>query len=915
MEVLGYGLGLFQKLTLVFTLHVCGEDDELAQNQENQYQGVTRTICNGQRACLRLQISPPVDWSGPVDEFIDHFYQNASNISFVYKCVTTHIDNSEEDKADSSNCANGRSIWNANTTVLMSAEAPIVFTRTRNASDTDTDIDTGGNEETSHVHSNRVGPLNGMSGKPLAVESDSGLCIHLYTTINVAENHIDVPLQLICGLKYTVEAASFGANMNSGTGSGTGVRRAHEMSSLRSSASYENNSFDASNSRASAMHSEEIEESALRLLLENNRFRPTRIPSREVGMPVRIIQALHLHHRCVEIGPSTSMLLLTASNRHPRHALLVHAVNLHFSDSYARRAVSKSTPSTEVTDQPLNIAALFRFQRSDVNSTIVSTDSTQVDSAAVSKVDSNGDEILVPPGGTYTFAFTVTPQSNPEQSENSSLNLQTTADLATNRAKSSVTNIGDKSVVPPHLPSADGLWHPLFLGSYCTPLSVTWMLCGNGSTGSLDDANALHSQKLNCDWSIGCTRAVHTDGQTFPKNQLTSRMTRATTPTVLGRVELPNSSLHSSDTRWKSRQMNTVSESMRTVRPVVDTPETSPKRLDAFTAAHEAMRQYYGIASGTNEHISSSTIMSDSNRPAESAARHSNATSQATAVPDVISGSKALSADTTGKSPNPDNGGVRASNGPSHSLYNSIGSDRNVRSPLGFVPSNVATLQDSQLSPPAQATTGSRAAVSHRNDISPYRSIMSPSGVDFRMQKEAILHASQKGASRSSPARSMRLPGEVEGYRMASFAVRIDGPPYGLLHTSVRLIVHITNLSGESFTGLQLRSSYEPANHDAAAGATGSVLLGNQIHSNVHSVSVGSAQPSCLISECRSQLDGVLLPGSTTVLDMHVLPLQLGHLVLGALHLWDPRSEPARTYPLLQKYSLLILEKHPNSTE
>jgi len=197
--------------------------------------------------------------------------------------------------------------------------------------------------------------------------------------------------------------------------------------------------------------------------------------------------------------------------------------------------------------------------------------------------------------------------------------------------------------------------------------------------------------------------------------------------------------------------------------------------------------------------------------------------------------------------------------------------------------------------------------------------------------------------------------------RQSLFCVRIEGPAYGVLHQLVELKVHITNMSSKSFGALQFRSSYfvhDPSSttvaSDATAGAalvssssssagiasknkrdwgvsststgtsvnvsglgargvfenahihqyySGSILMGNTV------CATGAAAPACLLMECRTQLQEILLPGATTTLTLHALPLQLGHLVLGALHLHDPQALPAQTYTLLQSYRLLILER------
>jgi hypothetical protein len=75
------------------------------------------------------------------------------------------------------------------------------------------------------------------------------------------------------------------------------------------------------------------------------------------------------------------------------------------------------------------------------------------------------------------------------------------------------------------------------------------------------------------------------------------------------------------------------------------------------------------------------------------------------------------------------------------------------------------------------------------------------------------------------------------------------------------------------------------------------------------SASASASAAACLVSECRTQISGTLLPGDTATLTLHALPLQLGQLVLGALHLYDPQEVPAKSYTLLQRYSLLILDR------
>ncbi len=756
----GFGLGLFSKLRIA---------PHLNDLYEVREKGLL--AADGQRATLKLDITPPEKWESSIDSFADIVMRHASTMSLVYACTCRR---------------DGKELFKDSASLL-------------------------------HLHADEIEEeFTGKEqcGNTLAVirATDIGVSITIPILVQVPPSYWDEALQLQCSLQLSVESAIAAA-----------VPAFRQSSALNDG-----------------------EEAAMRLLLENNRYRPTKVPPQCAFMKLSlyVIQALQLKSRNVELSPCDSLLLLEAHNLHPLASITLLAVTAQSAESEQFHQPIENTNSVDDRSayveegRPVDVSALFRFQRLIGNESI----------------NSNGDNgaiVTIPPKGNYTFAFKITPQRPP--------NI-----FAANSKDTSYRT--DDNIMTSN---GEFLWHPSLLGCYRTPLSVQWTEPTQSKQQVLQRV-----QRHYCNWSLGTASQ--------------SAM---------------------------SKQMQINRNENETVQH--DKPSQPP------ISSAGLMRQWSGT----------STLSSNSGA-------HVDEANMRTPVKGLSLTQKASSRVSSPQPPSSYSSSPMSGISARQALQAYYGNDGN-RGGSSATPLQINQRQQNEGSNTQSSTKGLSPG-----PITTALENMQLNGSSLKKQPtvlvsplprseqtiQALHHVSSTSINNSplpgnhSPMRTLTpLPvteyAALSATSTSSFRVTVHGPPYGIVNKPVTLSVSVLNVSQKVFLGLQLSTSYTCGDSDNGHSIlAGSLLPVGGTEHVPQSPSIDGTSPAYnldtvftpdfLVSECRTEINGVLKPGDQCCIELTALPLKSGQSFLTGLHLHDPHDGfKGRNYALLQNFSLLVLEE------
>jgi hypothetical protein len=496
------------------------------------------------------------------------------------------------------------------------------------------------------------------------------------------------------------------------------------------------------------------EEMDIRLLLEHNRYRPTRVPPKKCVYHRHLVvsHALALESKSVEIGPSSTLLLLTASNRHLKLPLNLHAVTAHSAES--EQMTSSSTGTGE--SMPVDVSALYHFRRMEPLTTNLSKDieasPSNINMNMNMNMNINMNIVTIPPGESYTFAFKISPRNSPASylySTSFTSNTEgTNVDIGANGSLN--TSAG-----------SEFLWHPSLMGHFRTPLSLRWSLKLRSSDGDGDGYSESEGESellqdvdtCICHWTMGESHKS--------KSHLTSRS-----------ATIGSGSNGIDKTCWNTSSNSILPKARKEYGMVTPQPlPQSPQPPHTSNTSNQlTLKEYCGVNMiRANSNGSSNSISSGSNLTTTPRYQQHHQNSMQTT--DMKSGSNRGTPHSTVDTPN-------------NHIWKEV-----------FTPAPVVLVSPQ----PRQVQT--------------LHSIHSPLPTLINVANPNSILSGNLDHSNSSMSMSMSVPGEVlnpnPNPNPVTFRITIDGPSigYGVVNVPLQLSVKILNVSNKAFIGLQLVST------------------------------------------------------------------------------------------------------------
>lgn len=323
------------------------------QKQPQSPTEIPVSIIQGQNVIVGVRLAPPAGWKEGFDKFAEPFERFYSNIQFHYQLKGV----------------DGVSLPREVSSLQLTAPALLL-------PQSGTPRDQHDEEQLS------MKKMAFMRKSPQRGE----LFFFTQTTFQIARHHLDKPLILLLTLSITLQSESStnptsSSSQSPSTGSST-VKQDYGASSL--------------------------DEEDNRKLLETYRFRPHKIPSRDSQLQLVLSEPMNVTTSSCELqGANACVWSITVHNKHDRVAVTLLSLDVHLDITTKENNAMVNVDATEQGDRESIDSFNSEDSNNDLDTVLNVAEANRWFDVSCHHDEAQSLPAVVPPGGSFTIAYTV----------------------------------------------------------------------------------------------------------------------------------------------------------------------------------------------------------------------------------------------------------------------------------------------------------------------------------------------------------------------------------------------------------------------------------------------------------------------------------------------------------------------------